>query len=391
MRAGALPVSNRSPSMTVPIRSRWTLALAVAAALVPAGATPAWAQDPAGQLAAPSGRTHTVRTGDTLWDLARTYLGDPFLWPEIYRLNTETVEDPHWIYPGEVLNLPEGAATGIVAAQPGAEEGTYEAPPSRAATVFATRRGGRSSTDRMQRGVLGRTQRPLVRAGDWYPAPSVVREGGVRGAGRILDKVAENGITMRRADRLQIEDRVALRLPEGRVGLVDERYLTYRLDESLGDDRQVMVPTGVVAIETVRPNGEVIARIVDIYDQMRLDQHVTVFETFTTTPTGEGPQAVQNGAAAKVVWVKDDPVLPSLHKYIILQGAEREARMGDQFTLLRSGTEQVAVNPGPDSPETIAVLQVIKVTPGGVTAMVIDQAQPGIRVGNPARLTAKMP
>ena len=69
---------------------------------------PLAAQDSTQSQPAPGG-THTVKKGDTLWDIAKQYLNDAFLWPEIYRINTDVVEDPHWIYPNEVLKLPGNA------------------------------------------------------------------------------------------------------------------------------------------------------------------------------------------------------------------------------------------------------------------------------------------
>jgi nucleoid-associated protein YgaU len=53
-------------------------------------------------------KTHTVKSGETLWGIAQKYLGKGSRYPEIHAINQPPMgPDPSLIYPGQVLNLPE--------------------------------------------------------------------------------------------------------------------------------------------------------------------------------------------------------------------------------------------------------------------------------------------
>ena len=55
---------------------------------------------------APSGKTYTVKAGDTLSKIAREHLGDANAYMKIFNANKDQLTDPDKIKPGQVLKIP---------------------------------------------------------------------------------------------------------------------------------------------------------------------------------------------------------------------------------------------------------------------------------------------
>ncbi|HET7586026.1 MAG TPA: LysM peptidoglycan-binding domain-containing protein [Gemmatimonadaceae bacterium] len=386
--------------------TRFPIATIAAVALMALfGSTPLLAQD-----SASTGRSHVVRKHDTLWDLSQQYLGDPFLWPSIYHINTDVVEDPHWIYPGERLRIPGGTTVATapadsavatpqdIAAPAPAEEvaATPEPPVSTGPTVFFNAQREYASP-RAETPVAneppargGMAPPPAVRAAEVYPAPWVDHEGGPAMAGKLIARAEPLGIAATEPMRkLGVQERVYIRLPRNVVPAAGDRYLTYRLGPEVPEG-QIIVPTGIVVVERADNGDATTVRIVRMFDEVELGNGVIPLVSPTNVPTGVTREPLELGTMARVVWIPSEPVLPTVQRYVVLDVTAPEAvKLGDQFTLLRPRQHLDDGTWLPEEP--VALAQVVRINHRSVTAIIVDQRHPTIHPGMVARLTARVP
>lgn len=359
-------------------------------------------------------RSHTVREGDTLWDLSRLHRGDPFLWPDIYRMNTGIVEDPHWIYPGEVLQL---AASDSVSAVPATDtpalEGPIAADPAaagdmrRAGTVapasLATlvepvdsseaepaRLFGPPPGQAMQetlRAYLDQPYRPLRRS-EFYSS-GFLTEGRRLPFGRVLGPVTPPQI-----DALPGNDThalpfssIAVEAPSGATYQVGDSLLLASLGREIGQHGDVVLPTGIARV-TGTSGGRYIATVVAIYGPVRPGQQVLPLEKFT--PGSGRAVAVSDGVQATLLGGAGRQELKAPQMVVFLdKGRQDGVAPGDLFEARRrpgrhtDGTMRVE--------EVMVTMQVVHVREHSSTARLLNIVSPHVVPGTGVRQVAKLP
>lgn len=232
------------------------------------------------------------------------------------------------------------------------------------------------------------TAPPTIRPGEFYAAPYVERVGGPANAGLIVGTGEVPGVPLTLAERpLQSHERVFVVVPPGMSSAAGTRYLAVRPGRLLEGVGQIMIPTGVVAVERAEPGQAIEARVMARYEPMMIgDQLVTMDAIPANLPR---PSAV-TGPTTSVLWIKPEPVLPTLQSYVIVGGGTSSGmRVGDQITFYRPRVtdERGIVYPSSD----IGVAQILRVTPYASTALIIGQAYAGTSEGTLARVSAKLP
>jgi len=333
---------------------------------------------------------HTVVDGETLWSLAQRYYNDPWRWPRIYEANrapSGQVEDAHWIYPGEVILIPDVEATPVVAGvvvEPTPAEPAPAAPlapieqgePERTVFYNADSRAaaGFGASAANSRAAV---PRDVSASAPWLgPLQDVPPN-----IGRVLEFQGADDELVVRTTAMPF-DRVQVGLP-GLSAPRGTELLSFRVGREIPGVGTVLIPTGVLAVSDPTPEGAV-ALVVTVFDKLTVGDFLTMLPTFPLR-AGIAARPMSGGADATIIGFAGENAIQGLNDITFLdQGADQGVAIGDEYVLMW--------NEGNGAPAEIeGRLQVVQVHPDHSSARITWMRNPVFQAGGIVGLDRKMP
>jgi LysM repeat protein len=393
--------------------------------------------------------THTVAKGETLWSISRLYYNDPLLWPEVYRVNTTVIEDPHWIYPGQVLQIagaadttpppdttktvaqgpppdttvktvaqapapsdtvhadtthaaPDttvkadtGAAvkvdTGAVAAPPAADTAMAAPPPpppsntNGTATIFDRPASPTQQVENTLRAYLHQPYRP-VRHGEFYTA-GWLTEGEHLPWGSVIGNTARPAIH-KLSDRTSAAryEEVAIQPPGDASYHVGDSLLLARIDREVSGWGGVVTPLGIARVTSVQ-SQQVLALVINQYGRIHDGSLVLPLEPFKD-PGEVRPAAVSQGLEGHIIASRDQrPLAGAQDIYFIDRGRAEGVVPGDMFEAYRPAAGTV----GTASEQVLLQILIVHTREHSASGLVVGVLNPDVKPGSSVRLIRKMP
>lgn len=338
--------------------------------LVSLSAAPTLAQEAQDTLAS---RTHVVRKGDTLWDIAQTYLADPFQWPRIYDLNTRIIADPHWIYPNQELVLPGSLlrrdAPLTVLGTPvdwgvPAESGDVLEEDERAMVI--------ADLDLRQ---------PVMNPVEYLGLPWLADPRSLPWAGRVVGVRDPALHEMNMPTMLRPYDNVHVgRLTQTVVP--GDTLQVVRLGRVVSGVQQIVRPLALLEVDVVTEDGA-IAHVVRMYGEARRDDPVLVLGALPQFAAGD-PAPVQGGPEGQVLaMMEEQPLYGTTDIGFVTLGAGSVA-IGDELEVYipRQRVNAVDIEPA----QRVGTVKVVRVEDRTATVRVTDVENAGLEAGLPVRL-----
>ncbi len=336
-----------------------------------------------GPLTAQESRTHEVRRGDTLWDLAGHYYGDPFLWPCIHQANSGLVANPHLILPSWKLTIPAPGAdcreSGVVA------RATPPPPGAMARTVFY-RTGEDNGLDvQLAEGA----RRPAVSAREFLSAPWLSGATTPPERARVLETSGREDRDSRLPETAHPHETIYLSSTAAPPAIGD-RLLIVRLGREVQGHGTIVTPRAVAAITAI--DGQVwTGRLIAQFDEVRVGDIAIEVPTAPELGTGR-PDPVEDGPRGTLLaFLREHPLPGSPELAFVDLGEPAGVRVGDVIGLIQPA-RAARKDPTLALPsELVAESLVVRVHGATATVRVLDVAEPVLEPGMPVQVVRRMP